>query len=60
MVVLTDHLLSSTVNTMQEPSLPLHLQSVWRYNPGQVGLIYMAGLVPALICEHLLGGLWLQ
>lgn len=38
---------------MQEPSLPLHLQSVWGYNSDRVGLVYMAGLVPALICEHL-------
>lgn len=55
MVVLTVHVLSSTLNSMQEPSLPLHLQSVWGYNSDQVGLVYMAALVPALICEHLLG-----
>lgn len=45
---------SSTVNSMQEPTLPLHLQSVWGYNSDKVGLVYMAALVPALICGHLL------
>lgn len=59
-VLLTDHVLSSTVNSMQEPSLPLHLQAVWQYNSEKVGLVYMAGLLPALICEQPLGGVWLQ
>lgn len=53
-----NHVLSRTVNTMLEPSLPLYLQSRWGYNSSQVGLVYMAALVPALICEHLLGCLW--
>ncbi|KAI9572634.1 MFS general substrate transporter [Boletus coccyginus] len=44
-----------TLNSMQEPSLPLHLQSVWGYNSDRVGLVYMAGLVPALISSPLSG-----
>jgi hypothetical protein len=36
---------------MQEPSLPLHLQAVWRFTPDQVGLAYLAAVVPALICK---------
>jgi len=44
-----------TVNSMQEPSLPLHLQAVWGYNPDQVGLVYLAALVPALISSPLAG-----
>jgi DHA1 family solute carrier family 18 vesicular amine transporter 1/2 len=51
LVMLMVNFLSSTVNSMQEPSLPLHLQAVWGYNPDQVGLVYLAALVPALICE---------
>lgn len=47
------HVLSSTVNSMQEPTLPLHLQATWGYTSQKVGLVYMAGLVPALICEYL-------
>lgn len=39
---------------MLEPSLPLHLQATWNYNSAKVGLVYMAALVPALICDHLL------
>lgn len=43
---------------MQEPSLPLRLQSVWGFNSDKVGLVYMAALVPALICEHFIAGLY--
>ncbi|KIJ68771.1 hypothetical protein HYDPIDRAFT_107017 [Hydnomerulius pinastri MD-312] len=44
-----------TVNSMQEPSLPLHLQSVWGYNSDQVGLVYLAAVVPALVSSPLAG-----
>ena len=46
-----DSALPSALNTMQEPTLPLHLQAVWGYTSDRVGLVYMAGLMPALICE---------
>jgi hypothetical protein len=36
---------------MQEPSLPLHLQSVWNFNLDRVGLAYLATVLPALICK---------
>lgn len=36
---------------MQEPSLPLHLQSIWEFNSDRVGLAYLAAVVPALICK---------
>lgn len=36
---------------MQEPSLPLHLQSVWNFNSDKVGLAYLAAVLPALICK---------
>ncbi|KAG8220121.1 major facilitator superfamily domain-containing protein [Butyriboletus roseoflavus] len=54
-VALTMSLIYGTLNTMQEPSLPLHLQSVWGYNSDKVGLVYMAALVPALISSPLSG-----
>ncbi|KAF9229686.1 MFS general substrate transporter [Gyrodon lividus] len=48
-------LIYGTVNSMQEPSLPLHLQSIWGYNPDQVGLVYLAALAPALVSSPLAG-----
>ncbi|KAL0950625.1 hypothetical protein HGRIS_007416 [Hohenbuehelia grisea] len=33
-----------------EPGLPLHLQAVWGLNSGQVGVVFIAGLGPGLIC----------
>ncbi|KAF8446288.1 MFS general substrate transporter [Boletus edulis BED1] len=54
-VALIMSLIYGTVMTMQEPSLPLHLQAVWNYNSAKVGLVYMAGLVPALISSPLSG-----
>ncbi|KAG6371621.1 MFS general substrate transporter [Boletus reticuloceps] len=54
-VALFMSLIYGTVMTMQEPSLPLHLQAVWNYNSAKVGLVYMAGLVPALISSPLSG-----
>ncbi|KAG9314671.1 MFS general substrate transporter [Chiua virens] len=55
MAALIMSLVYGTVNSMQEPSLPLHAQSLWGYNSAQVGLVYMAGLVPALISSPLAG-----
>jgi hypothetical protein len=57
--------------TMTEPTMPLRLQHVWQLNPtqarsmlhrilallidGQVGLVTIATVVPALICRlHIL------
>ncbi|KAF8550301.1 MFS general substrate transporter [Imleria badia] len=54
-VALIMSLIYGTVNSMQEPSLPLHLQAVWNYNSEKVGLVYMAGLLPALISSPLAG-----
>ncbi|KAJ8594895.1 MFS general substrate transporter [Rhizopogon salebrosus TDB-379] len=55
LVALTMAFVYGTVTSMQEPSLPLHLQDVWGYNSDQVGLVYLAALVPALISSPLSG-----
>ncbi|KAG1841315.1 major facilitator superfamily domain-containing protein [Suillus subalutaceus] len=49
LVALTMAFVYGLVQSMQEPSLPLHLQSVWGFNSGRVGLAYLAAVVPALI-----------
>ena len=36
---------------MQEPTLPLRLEAVWNYTSDQVGLVYLASFIPALICQ---------
>lgn len=43
------------VYTSQEPSLPLHLQSVWGLNSGKVGLVFLASVVPTLFSSPLSG-----
>jgi len=45
------------VYTSQEPSLPLHLQTVWGLNSDKVGLVFLASVVPALFSSPLTG--WL-
>ncbi|GLB36542.1 putative MFS general substrate transporter [Lyophyllum shimeji] len=45
------------VDTSQEPSLPLHLQSVWGLDSGKVGLVFLASVVPTLLSSPLAG--WL-
>ncbi|KAG2045226.1 major facilitator superfamily domain-containing protein [Suillus americanus] len=55
LVALTMAFVYGLVQSMQEPSLPLHLQSVWRFNPDRVGLAYLAAVVPALISSPLAG-----
>ncbi|KAJ6626926.1 major facilitator superfamily domain-containing protein [Mycena sp. CBHHK59/15] len=39
----------------QEPTLTLHLQSVWNLNSTKVGLIYLAGVVPTLFSAPIAG-----
>ncbi|KAL4068371.1 major facilitator superfamily domain-containing protein [Scleroderma yunnanense] len=46
------------VNSMQEPTLPLRLQAVWGYTSNQVGLVYLAAFIPALVSSPLAG--WLS
>ncbi|KAG1749671.1 major facilitator superfamily domain-containing protein [Suillus paluster] len=55
LVALTMTFVYGVVNSMQEPSLPLHLQSVWNFNSNQVGIVYLAAVVPALISSPLAG-----
>ncbi|EIW86381.1 MFS general substrate transporter [Coniophora puteana RWD-64-598 SS2] len=43
------------VNSMQEPSLPLHLQDKYHFGSDKVGLVYLAAVVPALISSPLAG-----
>ncbi|KAI6045153.1 MFS general substrate transporter [Pisolithus marmoratus] len=45
------------VNSMEEPTLPLHLQALWHLNSSQVGLVYLATFLPALISSPVAG--WL-
>ncbi|KIO00495.1 hypothetical protein M404DRAFT_29411 [Pisolithus tinctorius Marx 270] len=44
-------LVSSVVNSMEELTLPLHLQAVWGLDSSQVGLVYLAAFIPALLTE---------
>jgi len=39
----------------QEPSLPLHLQEVWKFNSSKVGLVFLAGTIPTIISTALAG-----
>ncbi|KAG2345268.1 MFS general substrate transporter [Suillus weaverae] len=55
LVALTMSFVYGLVQSMQEPSLPLHLQSVWHFNSNQVGLAYLAAVLPALISSPLAG-----
>ncbi|OAX43593.1 MFS general substrate transporter [Rhizopogon vinicolor AM-OR11-026] len=55
LVALTMSFVYGIVNSMQEPSLPLHLQDVWGYNSDQVGLVYLAALLPAMISSPVAG-----
>ena len=34
----------------QEPTLPLHLQTMWQLNSSEVGLVYIAAALPAMLC----------
>ncbi|KAG2160104.1 major facilitator superfamily domain-containing protein [Suillus bovinus] len=55
LVALTMSFVYGLVQSMQEPSLPLHLQSLWAFNSDRVGLAYLAAVVPALISSPLAG-----
>ncbi|KAH7929365.1 MFS general substrate transporter [Leucogyrophana mollusca] len=55
LVALTMAFVYGIVNSMQEPSLPLHLQAIWGFNSDQVGLVYLAAVVPALVSSPLAG-----
>lgn len=54
-VALTLTFVYGVVNSMLEPSLPLHLQSVWNFGAARVGIVYLASVVPALISSPLAG-----
>ncbi|KAI6133361.1 MFS general substrate transporter [Pisolithus croceorrhizus] len=45
------------VNSMEEPTLPLHLQALWQLDSSRVGLVYLATFLPALISSPVAG--WL-
>ena len=36
----------------QEPALPLHLQAAWGLDSSQVGLVFLAAVVPTLFCAY--------
>ncbi|KAJ7630470.1 MFS general substrate transporter, partial [Roridomyces roridus] len=46
------------IYSAQEPTLPLHTQTVWGLNSKQVGLVYLAGVIPTLFSGPLSG--WLS
>jgi len=35
-----------------EPTLPLRLQDVYGFGSLQVGIVYVATVIPSLFCEH--------
>ncbi|KAG6837914.1 hypothetical protein H0H93_013067 [Arthromyces matolae] len=39
--------------TIQEPTLPVHLQHIWGLTSAQVGLVFFASVIPTLLCEAL-------
>lgn len=43
----------SLVFTSQEPALPLHLQEIWNMSSSRVGVVYLAAVIPTLICAFL-------
>ncbi|KAJ7748535.1 major facilitator superfamily domain-containing protein [Mycena maculata] len=43
------------VYSTQEPTLSLHLQSIWGLNSSKVGLVYLAGVIPTLLSSPLSG-----
>jgi len=54
-VALMVTLVSGILLSMEDPTLPLRLQSLWGYNSEQVGLVFIACLVPTLISSPLTG-----
>jgi len=42
------------VYSSQEPALPLHLQAVWGLDSSKVGLVFLAAVIPTLVCAFLL------
>ncbi|KAI0318746.1 major facilitator superfamily domain-containing protein [Amylostereum chailletii] len=55
LTALTATLLWGLVYSAQEPALPLHLQDVWGLQSAQVGLVYVAAVVPALFSSPAAG-----
>ncbi|KAJ7480161.1 MFS general substrate transporter [Mycena galericulata] len=53
--VITITLLYGIIYSAQEPTLPLHLQSIWGLNSSKVGLVYLAGVIPTLFSSPLAG-----
>ena len=39
------------VYSTTEPTLPLHLQEIWNLASSKIGLVYMAVVIPSLICK---------
>jgi hypothetical protein len=42
----------SIVFTIMEPTLPLRLQGVYGFGSLQVGIVFVATVVPSLFCEY--------
>ncbi|KAJ7604899.1 MFS general substrate transporter [Mycena polygramma] len=54
-VVITITFLYGIIASMQEPTLPLHLQDIWGLTSSKVGLVYLAGVVPTLFSAPISG-----
>ncbi|TEB39101.1 MFS general substrate transporter [Coprinellus micaceus] len=48
-------LLYGRVNFVQEPSIPVHLQTVWNLTSEKVGIVFIAAVVPTLFSGPLTG-----
>lgn len=55
LVSLMSTLIYGLVYTSQEPTLPLHLQQIWRLNSSKVGLVFIAAVVPTLFSSPIAG-----
>ncbi|KAJ7139595.1 major facilitator superfamily domain-containing protein [Mycena epipterygia] len=53
--IITITFLYGIIYSAQEPTLPLHLQSIWGLNSAKVGLVYLAAVVPTLFSAPLAG-----
>ncbi|KAJ7630485.1 MFS general substrate transporter [Roridomyces roridus] len=54
-VVMTITLFYGIIYSAQEPTLPLHLQKIWKLDSSKVGLVYLAGVLPTLVSSPLSG-----
>ncbi|KAH9964561.1 major facilitator superfamily domain-containing protein [Russula dissimulans] len=53
----TNSLVCGILYSVQEPSLPIHLQRTWNLNSSQVGLVFVGAALPAMLAPPIAG--WL-